>query len=254
MKDYCGKENNSSCCVGGYKSAQKQGRKATVKTVIVLCLICLVGMLIYAGQGCEWHSFVLKNVSDGPTYRGELNCGGEGVKKDTTGIEGETPMEVFNVISLSQGDLTEFAGDMYRPEGFSVNIGSVLAIKMSIIDDDYYKFPVIVCIPDDENLKQLVKNANSNTDTPISIAEALAVDISGEINTTNKYYYLLTANQIIALANSNAKCYYVGSGEGNYEDMNWETEAGINAYCELLGDMYVVNHNNIKSMPDIFLN
>ena len=36
-----------------------------------------------------------------------------------------------------------------------------------------------------------------------------------------------------------AKCYYIGSGQGDYKDIKLEFSEGINAYCELHGDMYI---------------
>ena len=49
---------------------------------------------------------------------------------------------------------------MYRPEGFSDNIGSVLAIKISMAEDVDCRFPVIVDLPDEVTLKQFVDSAN----------------------------------------------------------------------------------------------
>ena len=128
---------------------------------------------------------------------------------------GEDSMKEFKVISLSQGNAGEFAADMHRPEGFSDNIGSVLALKISIAKEDNEKFSVIVRIPDESNLKQILTAANNKTDVKIDIAEASSVSIFGEISTADKYYFLLTAEQIAALADSGAKCFYVGSGEGD---------------------------------------
>lgn len=193
----------------------------------ILSLMCCVCLAVLIGFG---------------VWRGNIN---------TTGSTIENSMKVFNVISLSQGNSEEFAADMYRPEGFNYNIGSVLALKMSIVEKANYEFPVIVCIPDDINLEQVLNDANNILNKIISVDEASSVNISGEISTTDKYYYLLTAEQIIALADSGAKCYYVGSGKGDYKNMNWDTVEGVNAYCELHGDMYIANDNNVEHAPDI---
>lgn len=40
--------------------------------------------------------------------------------------------EAISVIDLSRDNPGEFAGDMHRPEGFHENIGSALALKMSV--------------------------------------------------------------------------------------------------------------------------
>ena len=53
---------------------------------------------------------------------------------------------------------------MYRPEGFSDNIGSVLAIKISMAEDVDCRFPFIVDLPDEVTLKQLVDSANEKNE------------------------------------------------------------------------------------------
>ena len=53
------------------------------------------------------------------------------------------------------------------------------------------------------------------------------------------YYYLLTADEIRALADKDIVCYYVGSGEGDVNKANIDTLEGIYEYCELYGDQYI---------------
>lgn len=53
------------------------------------------------------------------------------------------------------------------------------------------------------------------------------------------YYYLLTADEIRALADKDIICYYVGSGEGDVNKANIDTLEGIYEYCELYGDQYI---------------
>ena len=50
------------------------------------------------------------------------------------------------------------------------------------------------------------------------------------------YYYTFTADEIYALSDSGIWCYYVGSGEGNMEDIDYNTPEGIETYFELYGD------------------
>lgn len=38
--------------------------------------------------------------------------------------------------------------------------------------------------------------------------------------------------------------------KGQHPAMNWDTADGINAYCELHGDMYIVDANNVRYCPD----
>ena len=67
------------------------------------------------------------------------------------------------------------------------------------------------------------------------------------------YYYIFTADEIYAMAEAGIFCYYVGSGEGSREDANWDTPEGINVWCELLGDSYLLDVDGIQSNPDIWI-
>lgn len=234
-----------------YAIEQKRKRTKITRAVSLMCCVCLVVLMGFGVWQGGWFDSTPPIMRNDPAHNGEQDYFCETNNNNATNNTIEDSMKVFNVISLSQDNTGEFAADMYRPEGFNDNIGSVLALKMSIVEDANYEFPVIVCIPDDINLEQVLNDANNSVKMAINIAEASSVSISGEISTADKYYYLLTAEQIIALADSGAKCYYVGSGEGNYKNMNWDTIEGINAYCELHGDMYIASDNNIEHAPDI---
>ena len=50
------------------------------------------------------------------------------------------------------------------------------------------------------------------------------------------YYYVFTADEIFDLADYGIECMYIGSGEGNIEDVDSKTSEGLAAYCELCGD------------------
>lgn len=213
-----------------YAIEQKKKKAKITRAGSLLCGVCLVVLVGFvADYSCK--------ISNNKTTHNTI----------------EDSMKVFNVISLSQGNTGELAADMYRPEGFNDNIGSVLALKMSIVEDADYEFPVIICLPDDITLEQVLNDANNRVNVAIDIAESSFVSVPGEISTTDKYYYLLTSEQIVALADSGTKCYYVGSGKGDYKNMNWDTVEGINTYCELHGDMYIAGDNKVEYAPDIVI-
>lgn len=252
MKNYNEMANDVIRRIGEYESDRKRKRRILTRTVSSLCCVCLVALMGFGVWQGGWFDSIPPIMLNDPVHNGEQDYSSETNNNNTTNNTVEDPMKVFNVISLSQGNIGEFAADIYRPEGFNDNIGSVLALKMSIVEDANYEFPVIVRIPDKTNLEQVLNDANNSVNMTINIAEASLVSISGEMSTTDKYYYLLTAEQIIALADSGAKCYYVGSGEGDYKNMNWDTVEGINAYCELHGDMYIASDNNVEHTSDIW--
>lgn len=229
-----------------YVIEQKRKRTKITRTVTTMCCVCFVALM---GFGAWQGGLINSALQIMTNYNGKQNHSSETDNNPTV----SDSIKVFNVISLSQGNTGEFAADMHRPEGFSDNIGSVLALKMSIVDDAEYKFPVIVCIPDDMDLEQMINDANSKVDKAISIAEISSVSIDGKISLTGKYYHLLTAEQIVAIADGGAKCCYVGSGEGDHKNINWDTVEGINVYCELYGDMYIAGDNNVEYTPDIVI-
>lgn len=165
----------------------------------------------------------------------------------------EKSKKTITVINLSQGSSGEFAGDMHRPEGVHENIGSALALKMSITDDVSYTYSVLIRIPEGSTLEEAIKRANDSLDTAINIDDAVPVNVLGSFDAAGEYYCPLTSEQIIALAKSGTKCLYIGSGQGEYKDMNWDTRDGINAYCELNGDMYVFAGDGVEAHPDIFV-
>ncbi len=162
----------------------------------------------------------------------------------------DEPMKEINVVyNFSLG---ESAATDHRPAGYSFNIGPALALKMSITEDEDYKYTVIVTFPENTDPKQFVEdiNAKVSTKSPIDFKDAMKVNFSGGFNLDRKLYFILTADQITALAENGAKCSYVGSGEGKYEDQNFDTPHGISTYCELHGDSYVFGDPIIYS-PDI---
>ena len=167
------------------------------------------------------------------------------------GVSDTVPQKTINVVDLSQSNPGEFAGDMYRPKGFDDNIGSALALKISITDDINYKYSVLVRTPLESTLEQVLNNANKSLNVTINATDAISVNISGAFDAYNGYYYFLTAEQIFALAENGARCFYVGSGQGDYEDINWDTKDGISTFCELNGDMYILAGESIEAHPDI---
>ena len=169
-----------------------------------------------------------------------------------TGGPAVTDGSTITVTYLFRGGPGEFAGDMYRPEGVNKNIGSALVLKMSVTDDD--KYSVLIRIPEGSTLERALSRANESLNMAINADDAVTVNISGEIYTAaDEYFYRLTTEQIVALAESGTQCFYVGSGQGDHKDVNWDTKEGINAYCELNGDMYVLAGDGIEAHPDIWV-
>ncbi len=173
------------------------------------------------------------HVSEEPAYKEPENA--------------EPSKDVITIYtSKSEGETVgEFAGDMYRPDGYDEKIGSVLAIMMSMNEDADAKFNVLVHTYDRISLKALLSDKFGSV-------EVITVEINGVFAGT-ACYVRLTDAQIKELAGYGLKCYYIGSGLGDYKDMNWETEEGIRTYCEIWGDMYTFNNRDILSRSDIYV-
>lgn len=75
-------------------------------------------------------------------------------------------------------------------------------------------------------------NRDFQLDEWVQIQEAL----------TYYYYGVFTADEILDLADFGIKCHYVGSGEGNIEDVNFNTPEGMLEFCELYGDIGVIQY------------
>ena len=161
----------------------------------------------------------------------------------------ELPNRKINVIIPDNIEVGEYAGDMYRPEGYNENIGSGLALKLESTTDQQSYYSVIV-FDRGRNFNQMLQNANLRTSEPLDTSKFTRLTLNGTL-TDNRYYALLTENQIFALAETGARLSYVGSGQGKVSDMNWTTAQGINTFCELNGDMYVFEGEEIRYYPDL---
>ena len=170
----------------------------------------------------------------------------------------------------------EFAGDMYRPDGYSEKIGSALALKLENSEEENYNV-LIECYNynnsfDYEQFDRCVTEINDRkTDHSknINVIEVKPVSryySTGNTEPEEKSDYLknvfllaakLTKEEILELADKvkGITLLYIGSGVRNNELLKeWEkSREGINAFCEAKGDMYVFEGNNIVCYPDIWV-
>lgn len=141
-------------------------------------------------------------------------------------------------------------------------------------DASDHKFPVIIDLYENlimaageqrsyKNLKNLIDNVNDKLNTKIDIQDGIKVydpfyekyakDFSNKYNFSKKYCFNLTKEQILAIADvliDNKEIYraqlkYVGSGKGSYKDQNFDTPEGLDTYCELHGDYYIMKDSEI---------
>ena len=159
--------------------------------------------------------------------------------------EGKAPMKTVSLIVPDETELREYAGDMHRPAGYNMNIGSGLALKMEITKGSGMRYAVIIRRMNiDDLLKALGTYAD---DTGLS-----AVTVNGAPSPRqNVFFARLTAEQIISLAENGARLSYVGSGRGDIGKADFDTPEGIENYVDLLGDEYAFDGDEIRAYPDI---
>ena len=138
----------------------------------------------------------------------------------------------------------EYAGDMYRPEGYPGNIGSGLALKMDITGNSAADYAVLI------QLRRLsLEDILPQLKAPVDVDRLSRVNvISGYLPfADNTYFAYLTAEQIFSLAENGARLSYVGSGEGDIRNMGFDTPERITNYVELNGDEYILRDGVITS-------
>lgn len=178
----------------------------------------------------------------------------------------ETPVTVPNEIPMN-----EYAGDLYRPDGFLDNIASGLALKLTYTPDHHQTYTVIVegrrgvTLSDPAELADLLTKANrSLTEAPLHAKDFTRLyvnDVAPDHPNLERSFYEqflarcccaeLTERQIMVLAECDVLLCYVGSGEGSVTDMNWNTPEGINTFCELIGDQWAFRNGELHYAPDL---
>lgn len=237
-------------------AARKRKRRRFARTVSAACCFCLA---VLAGVGV-WR-IALRTVpsSETPDQSAQPSAASEASVQTSGGPTGD-PQKRIDFYFPARTDPGEFVIDLYRPEGYSEWIGSALALKMELSEDENERFRVIVSHWN-RSLEEVIAEVNPSLSDPIDFTafrtvnfvdiidpDLIPSDYETSLHHSPAYYGTLTAAQILALANSQyrIRCMYVGSGEGDRRDAGWDTPEGINIYCELLGDEMVLVGDHIE--------
>ncbi|MGN0375348.1 MAG: hypothetical protein ACI4EN_07600 [Butyrivibrio sp.] len=89
--------------------------------------------------------------------------------------------------------------------------------------------------------QEIIDMINEKYDRNFRVEDWIKVDTGGF-----QYYYLFTADEIYDLSDFGIICRYVGSGEGNIEDVNFDTDEGIATFFELHGDGTIQHKDGMK--------
>ncbi len=282
MKTYKEMADDLLTRINEYEQEKKRRKRAVIKTASVMACLCvavLISVSVFQYRNTEPdQSADVENAAEIDTKDNKEEKISDNDKQpySETG-SWEDSMNTINCIFLNKGT-GESLLENYYPDTFDKYrsvIWPALAFKMNTNDEPEYKYPVIIEIYekiiylDNQNnyndLEQLINNANSNLDIKIDIQDGMKVhdefyekyaeDDSIKYNFSKKYYFNLTKEQILEIANVllenkdlfKANLRYIGSGDGRYQDQNWDTTEGILTYCELHGDRFIMNGNEIES-------
>ena len=193
--------------------------------------VILVGLMAVSGIGCnkERDTIKVEETIEAPEveFRDifEIDNSDERLYKKIENIN-QDPM----AINLYNKRMKEY------PE-YNINILSGLVYQMELYKDEpdriYHTF--FCTLPNTFFAEGEIESINEEYGLDMDINKWEEVSNEWRIG----YYYLLTADEIKALADKGIKCYYVGSGEGDKNDVSIDTLEGIYEYCELYGDQYI---------------
>lgn len=241
-------------------AARKRKRRTIAKGVSVACCFCLAALV---GIGLWRIGLRVASPKTPPPDASNESAQAAEESSEVSGNGTErNPLLYASVISRGDGALGEAIEDMYRPEGYHDNIASVLALKMSLhAEEKQYLYHVVLRYwPYLERLRleELLTRVSPQTleeqEQWIPILDPLVEEIMRltgkseeealenlerlELRPSAGFYYVFTAEQIRELAEAGFDCCYVGSGEGDMPEINWEDAAYIEAFCERYGDSY----------------
>lgn len=182
------------------------------------------------------------------------------VSKEDNKIKEQNKEDVqnFNTIIMKVPEtipLNEFFLSDCKPEGYSDYIEPVLALKMSLTDDDSYKYRVLIGGYNNSSKKETIKEfeslineVNSRIKEKIDLNTIKLVESTGN-GDFNLFFFFseLSKEQIIALSDSRVRCSYVGEGKYDGESYNLATADAeeLNKLCEWFGDQHIMDGENI---------
>ena len=90
----------------------------------------------------------------------------------------------------------------------------------------------------EEISEDLIEQIKEENDLDININDWVVLHGYLNMESNHYYYYMFTVEEINAFAQNGLWCKYVGSGKGNVKGVNFDTDEGIDIFCELYGDQF----------------
>ncbi len=229
--------------------------------LLFFCSFCFFGVigkkqLPQDEVEAEKESFaVAKQINDKTEENISKKIDEDIMNKDDDKSETDEVNKYKMILMLSSEEISarEFVLADIRPEGVSENIGPVLAFKMLYINDDKYRYNVLMGFgyekADIHFFEENVEKANRQLEEKIDLKEMKIVKkiSKSDITKTYSFYSELTSKQIQALAENGVHCSYIGSGDNknNTYDISTANTEEINQMCEKYGDEVIFDGNMI---------
>lgn len=193
------------------------------KRILILAVAAAVGAVALAITGIALFS----GPKDSPQ---DFSFGGE-VSSDT-GLQPSEPSE------------EPVDAALYRPAGYSANIGTVLALKMEFLETSEEPLSVLLSAENPEDsVTEIIDDTNKYLSDKIDLSKVklVRVDSADGSETEKTYMSNLTRSQIFALAENGIGLLYIGSGTASSNEVGFDTPKGIDNYCELNGDNLLIS-------------
>ena len=137
---------------------------------------------------------------------------------------------------------------------YNLRIGSALVWQIERNKQDVEKkYPVCIDIFEIELnsnvtgrqlLLEISNEISEENDVEINTNEW--IELSSDNCPSYIYHGMLTAEEIILLADKGVICKYIGSGKGDIDDVDINTDDGIDTFYELYGDQFIAYKKNMK--------
>lgn len=143
-----------------------------------------------------------------------------------------------NILTPRQTEIVKPIDIKYRKEGYNEFVRPGLSQVMDAHkNENDYLYHVALYSIYEIDLDEILFDIN-NTQSDVYLNKDYWTLVENPYY-DDTYYYIFTADEILALSEYKITLAYVGSGNCDMEKANWDTTEGILEYCELYGDGYV---------------
>lgn len=126
----------------------------------------------------------------------------------------------------------------YPEYDYHIGASLVWQLEKNYENSDFLYHVVVHNDTNEEIPEDLIEQIKEENNLDININDWVVLHGWLNVESIHYYYYMFTAEEINALAQNGLWCKYVGSGKGNVKEVNFDTDEGIDVFCELYGDQF----------------